>query len=258
MPDELGRRRRAKRRCSIADDLDEGAARYLRAERDACRTGWLATREAATSRDAIDDGVGARASSGAPFGPDRALDAEPARARSRRCWTRTSCRRASHTFVNGDPRQGFDAGNYLTNLTARFFHDRRHRSLLPLAPGVASLPDGRARGLRVLTRLVLGCATIDPQPIAADVVARATGPEAEKLWREIESVTVLKDAAAATIYGARSSNGVIIIERKKAKEGKMMVSARVTTSYTPSENYDRYRWEDNQSATVVDYMSLLI
>lgn len=73
---------------------------------------------------------------------------------------------------------------------------------------------------------------------------------------EIESVTVLKDAAAATIYGARSSNGVIIIERKKAKEGKMLVSARVTTSYTPSENYDRYRWEDNQSATVVDYMKL--
>ena len=33
---------------------------------------------------------------------------------------------------------------------------------------------------------------------------------------EIESVTVLKDAAAATVYGARSSNGVIIIERKKS------------------------------------------
>src|SRR5690606_5875089 len=45
---------------------------------------------------------------------------------------------------------------------------------------------------------------------------------------EIETVTVLKDAAAATIYGARSSNGVIIIERKKAKVGKPDVHFRAT------------------------------
>lgn len=33
---------------------------------------------------------------------------------------------------------------------------------------------------------------------------------------EIKSVTVLKDAAAATVYGVRASNGVIVIERKQA------------------------------------------
>ncbi|HIX02592.1 MAG TPA: SusC/RagA family TonB-linked outer membrane protein [Candidatus Odoribacter faecigallinarum] len=37
---------------------------------------------------------------------------------------------------------------------------------------------------------------------------------------DIESVTVLKDAAAAAIYGARASNGVIVVTTKKAtKEG---------------------------------------
>ncbi len=68
---------------------------------------------------------------------------------------------------------------------------------------------------------------------------------------EIESVTVLKDAAAATIYGARSSNGVIIIERKKAKAGKPLVNFRATVGFTPKENYDRYRWDKESSS--IDY-----
>ncbi|WP_163024477.1 TonB-dependent receptor plug domain-containing protein, partial [Pseudomonas viridiflava] len=34
---------------------------------------------------------------------------------------------------------------------------------------------------------------------------------------DIESVTVLKDAAAASIWGARAGNGVVVITSKKAK-----------------------------------------
>ncbi len=70
---------------------------------------------------------------------------------------------------------------------------------------------------------------------------------------EIESVTVLKDAAAATIYGVRASNGVIVIERKKAKAGKVNVNFRSTLGFTPKENYDRYRWDKDASNTVIDY-----
>mgnify|MGYP003575808964 CR=1 FL=1 len=73
---------------------------------------------------------------------------------------------------------------------------------------------------------------------------------------EIESVTVLRDAAAATIYGARSSNGVIIIERKKAKAGKVQINFRSTASVTPKENYERYRWDENGSVTVIDFEKL--
>jgi len=70
---------------------------------------------------------------------------------------------------------------------------------------------------------------------------------------EIESVTVLKDAAAATIYGARSSNGVIIVERKKAKAGNVRVNFRSTAGFRPKEKYDRYRWDEDAPAIVVDY-----
>ncbi|WP_162623219.1 SusC/RagA family TonB-linked outer membrane protein [Confluentibacter sediminis] len=71
---------------------------------------------------------------------------------------------------------------------------------------------------------------------------------------DIESVTVLKDAAAATIYGVRASNGVVVIERKKGKVGKLKVDFRSTVSMNPKTNYNRFRWDDDVSAQQVDYM----
>ena len=41
---------------------------------------------------------------------------------------------------------------------------------------------------------------------------------------EIESISVLKDAASAAIYGARAANGVILITTKKGSDGRMQVS----------------------------------
>ena len=40
---------------------------------------------------------------------------------------------------------------------------------------------------------------------------------------DIESITVLKDAASASIYGSRASNGVILITTKKGKSGEAVV-----------------------------------
>ncbi|MCD0490070.1 SusC/RagA family TonB-linked outer membrane protein [Pedobacter sp. MC2016-14] len=70
---------------------------------------------------------------------------------------------------------------------------------------------------------------------------------------DIESVTVLRDAAAAAIYGVRASNGVIVVERKKAKIGKPTVNYRTTFSLTPKENYERYRWDKDASNTAIEF-----
>jgi TonB-linked SusC/RagA family outer membrane protein len=43
--------------------------------------------------------------------------------------------------------------------------------------------------------------------------------------REIEDVTVLKDASATAVYGIRGANGVIIVTTKRGKEGKANISA---------------------------------
>jgi len=47
---------------------------------------------------------------------------------------------------------------------------------------------------------------------------------------DIESITVLKDAAATSIYGARGANGVILINTKKAKPGKTKFDVGVQES----------------------------
>lgn len=44
---------------------------------------------------------------------------------------------------------------------------------------------------------------------------------------DIESITVLKDAAAAAAYGSRAANGVILVTTKSGKEGKAQFDARV-------------------------------
>jgi TonB-linked SusC/RagA family outer membrane protein len=50
---------------------------------------------------------------------------------------------------------------------------------------------------------------------------------------DIESITVLKDAAAGAIYGARGANGVVLVTTRKGKKGKMQVS--VNTYYGMQE-----------------------
>ena len=49
---------------------------------------------------------------------------------------------------------------------------------------------------------------------------------------DIESMTVLKDASAGALYGARGANGVIMITTKKGKEGKAQVTWRSTVGWS--------------------------
>ena len=49
---------------------------------------------------------------------------------------------------------------------------------------------------------------------------------------DIESISVLKDASAASIYGARAAYGVILVTTKKGEEGKMRVSYQGTVGWT--------------------------
>lgn len=54
---------------------------------------------------------------------------------------------------------------------------------------------------------------------------------------DIANMTVLKDAAAASIWGARSANGVIVITTKKAKKSSVEVHSFV--SWRPKPNMDK-------------------
>ncbi|RSC92132.1 SusC/RagA family TonB-linked outer membrane protein [Tenacibaculum singaporense] len=56
---------------------------------------------------------------------------------------------------------------------------------------------------------------------------------------DIEEITVLKDASATSIYGARAANGVIVITTKKGKEGAMRINFNASTFLTLRPDFDK-------------------
>ena len=52
---------------------------------------------------------------------------------------------------------------------------------------------------------------------------------------EIESVSILKDASALTLYGSRGANGVLLVTTKKGKEGPMVVSFSTQQGFSQAQ-----------------------
>jgi TonB-linked outer membrane protein, SusC/RagA family/TonB-dependent outer membrane receptor, SusC/RagA subfamily, signature region len=65
---------------------------------------------------------------------------------------------------------------------------------------------------------------------------------------DIESITVLKDAAASALYGSRAANGVILINTKRGKVGRPTITFKASVGITPewaTENYEIASAQDN-------------
>lgn len=63
---------------------------------------------------------------------------------------------------------------------------------------------------------------------------------------DIESITVLKDAAAASVYGSRAANGVILITTKSGKAGEAKISFRASTGFSQLANDNNYNPMNSQ------------
>lgn len=57
---------------------------------------------------------------------------------------------------------------------------------------------------------------------------------------DIESISVLKDAASASVYGSRAANGVILITTKRGKEGNLSVNYNGSYAWTSLVNFYKY------------------
>jgi TonB-dependent starch-binding outer membrane protein SusC len=71
---------------------------------------------------------------------------------------------------------------------------------------------------------------------------------------DIESIQVLKDAAAAAIYGSRASNGVVIITTKQGHSGKAKISVNVYGGYNEAakklEMMNGQQWIDQATEVI--------
>lgn len=83
------------------------------------------------------------------------------------------------------------------------------------------------RGLSTLTQgAMMPLIVLDNFPYSGDI--NNINPD------DIENITVLKDAAATSIWGARAGNGVIVLTTKKAQRGQpLRVSANVSLTIQP-------------------------
>lgn len=70
---------------------------------------------------------------------------------------------------------------------------------------------------------------------------------------DIESITVLKDAAASALYGSRAANGVVMITTKRGKLGRPTVTFKASVGITPSWATKNYEIANVQDQTQMEY-----
>lgn len=68
---------------------------------------------------------------------------------------------------------------------------------------------------------------------------------------DVESITVLKDAAASSIYGALAANGVIVVTTKQAKSSKVKVSVNGDWFISGKPNFNAMHYAS--SSDIIDY-----
>lgn len=119
-----------------------------------------------------------------------------------------------------------------------------------VAPNVASTLQGRIPGVEILQKggeagadvkiLVRGAGTFgETEPLYVIDGAFSNNGLNTLNPTDIESIEVLKDGAAAAIYGSRAANGVVLITTKQGKKGDVKIDLSATYSVqTPSKKLD--------------------
>ncbi|OGX91970.1 SusC/RagA family TonB-linked outer membrane protein [Hymenobacter coccineus] len=143
--------------------------------------------------------------------------------------------------------------------------NQRDINALPVT-GVAQILQGKAAGVSITAATgapgeniavrIRGVGTInDNNPLyIIDGVPTKDGIN-QISPNDIESINVLKDASSAAIYGARASNGVVVVTTKRGKSGKprLSVSAysgvQTATNLIKMANTDQYVAAYNVAAT---------
>lgn len=129
-----------------------------------------------------------------------------------------------------------------SNLKSKDFAEQRLSSLDKILEGrIVGYQDGKIRGTTsMMTGATAPLYVIDGFPVENTRLTPYNTLE-ENLpslnLEDIETITVLKDAAASSIYGSRAANGVVVITTKKAKAGKTTVSFSSNLTVTPYRNY---------------------
>ena len=98
-------------------------------------------------------------------------------------------------------------------------------------PGLTVSQTNNEPGLETLSLYSRGVGTFGP---GRNILILVDGFESfydQLIPEEIETVTLLKDAAAASMYGMRGANGVLLITTKRGKEGPLKINFSAQTGF---------------------------
>jgi TonB-linked SusC/RagA family outer membrane protein len=135
------------------------------------------------------------------------------------------------------------------------------RALEGLVPGIISTNGGGGPGSNA-SILVRGVGSVNASSAPLYVLNGIPydGLISSLSMDDIESVTVLKDAAAAALYGSRAANGVIMITTKRGRKGKSTIGFAVRQGYmtrgipeydmVKSSDYYELMWEGIRNSLV--------
>lgn len=101
------------------------------------------------------------------------------------------------------------------------------------------------RGLNTLTAGTNPLIVVDGNPLTEGSALSAINTQ------DIESISVLKDAASAAIYGSRASNGVILITTKQGENGPLRVT--FDTYLGVQDRIDNFQLADAYETAQFDY-----
>lgn len=141
------------------------------------------------------------------------------------------------------------------------------KALEGLVPGIIATNGGGGPGTNAAIRIRgIGSVNASSAPLYVLNGIPYDGEIASLSMDDIETVTVLKDAAAAALYGSRAANGVIMLTTKRGKKGKASVTASVRQGYmsrgipeydmVKSKDYYEVMWEAIRNSLVYGPASL--
>lgn len=142
------------------------------------------------------------------------------------------------------------AGSF-AKISRKELENQRITSVSDMLEGhVAGFSDGKIRGITSMQGITTPLYVVDGFPVERTTVAYSGGGFSDQTpdinIDDIESITVLKDAAATSIYGARAANGVIVITTKKAEQGKARVSGSASFSVQPYKRVKNYMMDSRE------------
>ena len=115
-------------------------------------------------------------------------------------------------------------------------------ALIGAAPGVASVTANGQPGSAPAIRIRgFGSVSASNDPLYVVDGVPFTAAISNINMDDVESISILKDAATTSLYGSRAANGVVMITTKRGRKGRSNASVKVNTSVTSRAipDYDR-------------------